>query len=232
MPMNAKRCFQTLLFSLSLLFTSYSVAQPWQHDVSTDVDGFPLDVYTRQLTTSDIKAFKSETVIPAKMQSILAVLLNIDDYPRLLHNSKQSKLVLEDDTPYVYTQIKGFWPVKPRDVIFSANITQSDDYSIHISGYDVTGILPSDEDHQRMFNAETYWQLTPINKTQTRVYFYSHADPGGIVPQWLVNLNLTDIPEYTLTNLHALVKEPQYRDATIESMQQEAVDLSFIKLPQ
>ena len=54
---------------------------------------------------------------------------------------------------------------------------------------------------------KAYFTFAPISATQTTVIYEAHADPGGILPAWIVNMVALDTPLYTLINLKKVLKK-------------------------
>lgn len=193
--------------------------------------GIVIDVFTRDEPDNNYKAFNAKTTVNASLASVLAVLFNIDDFERLLYNYKHAEIIYHEQQPYLYVQLAMLWPVESRDVVLKETITQVNDYSVLITAQNTHDIYPQQEDHIRLLDSEAKWRLKPISDNQTLVEFYGHTHPSGTVPSWMVNLLLTDIPMETFKNLHNLIQEPQYRDASLKTLDIPHIDLSFIKLP-
>ena len=47
------------------------------------------------------------------------------------------------------------------------------------------------------------------------IVWIQHAEPGGVLPDWLVNAMLVDGPWETFKGLRAYVNQPRYRDARL-----------------
>ena len=64
---------------------------------------------------------------------------------------------------------------------------------------------PEQPERVRVRRALGLWLLEPLGEAQTRVTFTMHLEPGGGVPQWLINAQVVETPFDALTNLRTAV---------------------------
>ena len=65
----------------------------------------------------------------------------------------------------------------------------------------------------------TKWLFKPLKKykgKKTWVSFTMHSDPGGNIPNWLINMISKVIPRKTIQNIRKMVKTKQYNPAFVE----------------
>ena len=62
-----------------------------------------------------------------------------------------------------------------------------------------------------MTNAHTKWTLLPGPGGWTYVEYYVYSDPGGSLPDWLVNMALDVGPRETIKNMRSFVRQEKYQ---------------------
>jgi len=75
--------------------------------------------------------------------------------------------------------------------------------------------LASNKGVVRMRNAHTTWTLLPGPGGWTYVEYYIYSDPGGSLPDWLVNMALDVGPRETIKNIRGFVQQEKYRNAKL-----------------
>ena len=66
-----------------------------------------------------------------------------------------------------------------------------------------------------MRNAHTSWTLLPGPGGWTYVEYYIYSDPGGSLPDWLVNMALDVGPRETIKNIRGFVQQEKYKTAKV-----------------
>ena len=176
---------------------------PWS--LVRERDG--IAVYTRPVEGSGIREFKGSALVAASAESIHTLLRDADGFKDWFPNTSESRLLSrEGNVSYRYTVIDTPWPVSDRDNIFR-NETEIDPQSGRIT-IRITAApddYPEQPQRVRVRRALGLWLLEPIRADATRVTFKMHLEPGGGVPQWLLNTQVVETPFDVLTNLRAAV---------------------------
>ncbi|RMF15188.1 MAG: lipid-binding protein [Gammaproteobacteria bacterium] len=186
-------------------------------------------IYTREQPGSDYKAFKAVTVLDAPIEAVMAVMANpqscLEWVKGCLHVEGFDERSFNDR--YAYSVNDMPWPVRDRD------------YVIHIrtSAKEIPGSIvmhmTSDPDRRprvegliRLTVTQTHYIFTPTADGRTRMIWLQHSEPGGILPSWLVNALIVDIPLESIEALNKIVQDPRYRGRTLVYQSGELVGLS------
>ena len=73
----------------------------------------------------------------------------------------------------------------------------------------VTGIpeyIQPKEGIVRMVKTNGYWLLTSIDMFKTAVTYQMHVEPGGLIPAWLANPFIKNVPFSTFKELRNIVQ--------------------------
>ena len=108
----------------------------------------------------------------------------------------------------VYNVTNAPWPVSDRDVLVESEATY--DKASRTVTIDMKSIespdVPKVNGLVRMPRLIGKFTLRSVNDKVTHVTYEIDADPGGMLPHWLVRMASKDIPYITLTNLRDRVK--------------------------
>lgn len=114
------------LFSafLTLLVTTTAQAEnSWT--LSKDQDD--IQVWVRDNPGSAVKSFKGISLIPAKLSTLVSILDDTKNFPRLLHQCKRAeelkRISKTESEKYIVTDMP--WPVTDRDTIVHSVLTQN-----------------------------------------------------------------------------------------------------------
>ena len=64
---------------------------------------------------------------------------------------------------------------------------------------------PENDDYLRITTFEGYWLLEQVGE-DVKITHQMFGDPGGSVPNWVINSTITKAPHYNLVALRDLVK--------------------------
>ena len=180
-----------------------------------DKDG--IRIYVRSVPDTRFHAYRAETTVSTRLQTLAAVLADVDAANEWIHFTARAELVQEIDSNTVVVRFYSDlpWPAADRD---SVTIN-------HMSQDPVTGAVlftidsrpddaPQSDDYIRIQDINGYWELTPNGDGSIHVVYSLSSDPGGSVPAWLVNASIVEQPYRTLSNLRRMVEDPRYRYAT------------------
>ncbi|MGR6874256.1 START domain-containing protein [Pseudomonas sp. HK3] len=207
----------TILASAALLSLSQlSIADvsPWQleaHDEDKDIK-----VFTREVEGSELKEFKGVTHIKADVNAFVALLKDDPQATSWMHNVIvfDVKDRINDEETVIYTVNEAPWPVTNRDVYIRSVMT-ADAHGVVTSSIKAESDYGDiNEDYVRMPNVNGQWVFTPQAEGIVEVVYQAHANPGGSLPDWLVNSIVVETPMETLTNLHEKIQEEQYQNKT------------------
>ena len=209
---------EALRFALALLaaawFTGAALAgtpsiagaeanEGWSLELQQD----GIDVYTRPVEGSGIKEFKGVAVVDASIDGILSLLRDSSRFKTWFPNTAESKLLgREGDYSYQYSVMALPWPMSNRDNVLRSIFTRNQETGV----VDITIVAapdyhPVQEGLVRVQKARGTWRLEPLGEHKTHVMFAMHLEPGGGIPQWMINARIVATPFEALTNLRAKV---------------------------
>jgi hypothetical protein len=217
--MKMKRIFLSL--AVGLLFTSGYADSPSEFTLEKDKNG--VKVYTRKIEGSSLKEFKGVTAIKTSLTSLVALMDDTDALPRWLHNCGAARLVqmINERERITYTTVKAPWPVADRDTVTYSKIVQdakSKIITIYLKG--MPDRYPVQSGKVRVPSLKGFWQFIPNKNGYVTVIYQLHSEPGGAIPDALANSTVTDIPYYTLLNMHKIVKEEKYQSAKLPQVKE------------
>jgi hypothetical protein len=166
-----------------------------------------IDVYTRPVVGSDIKEFKGEGVVGIEIEAIVALLRDSSRFKDWFPNTSESKLLGRDGaTSYQYSVMSTPWPIADRDNVFLTVLTRDEPSGrIEISVDAAPDAHPIQRGRHRVTRASGSWRLTPQGPDETHVAFTMHLEPGGGIPDWLVNARIVATPFEALENLRNIL---------------------------
>ena len=175
----------------------------WEHAAQQD----GIDVYTRAVAGSGIKEFKGVGEVDADADQILALLRDSDHFNTWFPNTPESKLLKrEGNVSYQYSVLATPWPISDRDnVLRSVTNVDHEAGVVQISVAAAPDEYPEHADRVRVRKANGSWRLETLGDNRTRVTFSMHLEPGGGIPQWMINARVVETPLEALANLRTAV---------------------------
>ena len=206
--------FKTIMLFSTLFSLAFASAEDWE--LIKDEDG--IKVYTRTIADSKIKESKGVTTIRAPLDSILGVLNDTDACPKWVRNCKDP-LKLRDvsfNEGYIYQVINFAFPVKDRDLILHSKMTHNPvTKAVNIQLTSIPDYI-SETKNVRIKKSAGFYFINPISDNIYEVTWQHHTEPGGGIPNWLVNKLIVDTPFNTLRNLRSIVQEEKYKEAKLK----------------
>ncbi len=162
-----------------------------------------IDIYTRPVEGSGIKEFKGVADVDAEVDTILALLRDPDRFKTWFPDTPESKLLGRDgDISYQYSVMGTPWPMDDRDNVLRS-VAKRDETTgiVDITLSAAPDYHPVQNGRIRVQKARGTWRLEPIAPGKTHVTFTMHLEPGGGIPQWMINARIVATPFRALTNL-------------------------------
>jgi len=183
-------------------------AQESEWELAKEKDG--IKVYTRQVEGRKIKEFKAEATINVNIDVLEAILRDVDNYVDWIDKLKLSEIIetVNGDEFYVYSEANLPWPFENRDGVSFDKITKNGltgEFTMTSSG--VAGMVPEIDGIVRMPESEGFWMLSPQGNDKTAIIYQFYGDPGGSIPEWVINAFLVDSPMKTLDNLKIIAEK-------------------------
>lgn len=199
--------FLLLAFSLTTLAVALlpaDVAGGWELKRGGD----EMWVYTRDRAGSEIKEVKLVMNVDATIPEINAVLNDATRQPEWVFKCSEGRDLGGDVRAggwYYYSRIDMPWPMDDRDVVGKVTGERSGAlYTSHTVA--APKRTPKVEGVVRITDFDVSTSYRDLGRGRTEVTYQLHSEPGGKVPDWLVNLFVDKGPVETMTRLRDLVE--------------------------
>jgi len=205
------------VFLLMMILTEFSFAQPspnaqdWK--VRKEENG--ITVYSRHEDGVSIDEIKVVNTVHASLSAIVAVLLDVPHYPDWIFRCTEGKILKEvsDSEQYQYQVNDGPYPVSDRDVVVHFTVWQDPKTKIvYTHSVGVPDYIPKDEDAVRMPLFDGGYQLIPLGNGDVQVVYTLMLDPGGSIPDWIVNKMISSGPYETQLKMKGQVEKAEYQN--------------------
>ena len=185
----------TLFFTIAYINLLPSSNESWE--LKKDQDS--IKVYIRNVD-DNTKEYLAETIINSDIDKIFKTITDFDNSYRWMYKLNSSKILEKSDTlMYVYFVVDMNWPLKNRDLISDAVITQNEN-KIRIVMNSYPDYMPEKEKLIRIKQSRSIWNLEKIDDEYTKVALQSYAIVEGI-PTFIMDLFNLDSPMYSMTQL-------------------------------
>jgi len=206
----------TIILLLSLASISL-YSQDWEFQ--KEVDG--IKAYNRSVTGSGFKEYKVEGEIEGTLESMVAVLQDMDIYLDIFPDHKEASIINSDGNTHfeIFLHTKTPFPVKDR-----FTYSQSD-YSYDAASATVTlDVECLDNDFLRkqkdrgvlVTNCKGFWKIKDLDNGKLGITHQFYADPGGMIPGWLINKRTIDSPLKSIKNIKKFIKKKAYQNRSFD----------------
>lgn len=173
-------------------------------------------VYYRK--TEGIYELKLITSLKVSLSGLVKLLAEVDNYPKWGYKVAESRELkkVSDWELWYYSRLDFPWPLDDRDVIVRSRLQQDPvTRKVTSSSEAQPYYLPMQKGIVRMQTARTTWTLFPGPGGWTYVEYYIYSDPGGSLPDWLINMALDVGPRETIKGIREFVQRPEYQNAKL-----------------
>jgi START domain len=199
---------QLKLFWITLIFLLLSFRAAAQENWNLVKEEAGIKVYTKPESGSKFKAFKAEMQLSCKIENIIYVLKNTDSINNWVVNCKGVKLLrTEDSDQYYYIETSLPLPFQNRDMVYHFQYIEANREQVRVIVTGMPGYIQPEEGIVRMVKADGYWLLTSIDTDKTSVTYQMHVEPGGLIPAWLANPFIKNVPFATFKELRNVVQK-------------------------
>ena len=169
-----------------------------------------LNVYTRNVEGAQIRLFRAEMVSNVPFELVMSVLKDVSRYPDWFHLCRSYEIIegsMKEGEYIGYYIVEAPWPLKDRDVYVKNRMTQdSATQAVTILTDAVPDFRPINDEFTRVPEVYGKWTIKPVDKEHTYIEFVGHGHPGGIIPVWIANLVVTDVPKKSFENLRTVLE--------------------------
>lgn len=226
--------FKLMLLLIMFLFTFETFASSqYDWEMVRDEDG--IQVYLKEFWADDIKSFKGIIHINSSVDSLLAVIVDVDACTDWVHRCKNPLLLFRKSfsESYHYQVHQLPFPAHNREFIFHSRISrspQTGEVRIQMEAIPefcqqnvkACSLIPKSS-LVRVEHSHGQYLLEPVAHNITRVTWTHHTNPGGNLPLWLVNQLIKAMPYHTLQGLRKKVFNHKYQKARLVLNAQGAI---------
>jgi len=193
---------QRILGLIILAFVSLgSPAHAW----SVIMNKQGVEVARKVMPNSSLFAFRGEGVMNVNIATLVSVLLD-DAIATEWVDLQAEHTVLRQPSPdkkIIYEMYDLPWPVTDRDYVLTEIAKYDDEAKVFTLDFESVDdpAKPKQSCCVRAMAYRTYWRLTKVSDTSTKVEVEVFTDPKGSLPAWLINLIQEDWPWKTISGL-------------------------------
>lgn len=196
-----------LLFLIFLCLNEQSFAQDWT--LAKDKDG--VKVYTRKIAGWGIKEYKVVTQIKASFSTVVNGVKDVPGRYKWIADILEVREVerTSNDAICIYTKVDAPWPVSDRDnvTLFSFSYPDSKTARVDMKLYKTHAKAPVYDGVVRVERLAGYWLITDKGNGYVELMQQCVADPGGSLPDWLVNTAVVDNPYNSMYNFKKYIEK-------------------------
>ncbi|EPO0008081.1 START domain-containing protein [Vibrio alginolyticus] len=186
--------------------TDASANENWQFE--SDKDG--ITIYSREHSDGLVE-IRARMFTPTSYGAFLTLLEDSDNIPNWIDNASHSQVLnqISATENIVYTQFKAPWPAKSRDMVtYSKYWVDELGFTIEIKSAP-DSYLAEQNGYVRIRSVDATWELQKLTNDTTLVEYKAFADPGGLLPNWLINKLSKESAWATFSNLRKELPEYQ-----------------------
>lgn len=192
---------------LSVLFIALSLFAQDNWKLEKDKNG--IKVFTRKTTKASMKESMTEIFVKGTPDQIVKEFKDIENHKTWMHRISTSQLLkkVNENEFQVYYIASAPWPVSNRDIVVYYNIKKEANGNYTIISTGTPNEIPKKSGLVRITKSYSTWELIEQKDGNTKIVYTSLSEPGGSLPEWLVNSSATDTPFNTVAALKAKVEK-------------------------
>ena len=200
--------WKSALLAAALLMVganAFAADRPWTLRKSAD----GVEISSRPAIGSPINEIRSATRMKASLDSIIGLIRDYAARPKWDDMCGEVRILkMGPATETVYVQSKLPWPVTDRDLVMNVEWKQDPATGIvYQHAYGVPDAAPAHEGRVRMASFTNDWTFTPMADGTVAVESIAHADPGGPMPNWMINKLSADAPLQAMIKIKQLAEQ-------------------------
>jgi ribosome-associated toxin RatA of RatAB toxin-antitoxin module len=209
-----------VVFILCLLFSVVSYADN-EWELAKEDTQRNIQVYLRPQQTNPYDEFYALTIVQQPIETVVAVLSDINAWPQWLARIKKVQILKkQDNQSWVYVIYKLPYPFVERDTVLYARLSKNPKTSVVTIQSNAQANYPMPQDltvkRVRLNELSSTWRLTPLPTGGTRIELTGRGEPGGYMPSLIFNYNLADEAQQTVRLLRKMLIRPQYEPKKTE----------------
>ena len=203
-----EKCFGMLVGVLLLCSTLAWAQSPSGVKWELVKEGKGIQVYTAPVPNSGRKYIKVTAALSGSLSRVQAVFRDIPKQKQWVYATKQAYLLQKTDDNHLlyYNETALPWPASNRDVPIRMALAEDPArHALTITQDGDADAAPTHKGIVRVPHFSGHWTFRESGKGQLQVEYYLDIDPGGSLPNWVVNMFIAKGPYETLVKLRELV---------------------------
>lgn len=199
---------QQKLFWITLLVFISALNLSAQENWNLVKEEAGIKVFTKTESGSRYKAFKAEMQVECKIGDIIYVLKNTNTINNWVVNCKGVKLLeTKENEQFYYIETSLPLPFQNRDMVYHFQYININPGQVKVLVTGIPDYVQPEKGIVRMAKANGYWLLNSIDTNKTDVTYQMHVEPGGLIPAWLANPFIKNVPFSTFKELRNIVQK-------------------------
>lgn len=220
-----------LILTCFSLFSSNSFCQPLPMDDATGDKGDwklrkqenGIQVYTRDVDGASLDQLRVISYMNASLSSIVAVIMDANRFSEWIYSCAESKILKQIDTmdQYQYEVIDIPAPFSDRDAVIHFTLWQDKKTKVvYTHSVATPDFIPKKDGLVRLPVFDGVYQLIPLTDGKVEIIYTLQTDPGGYIPDWLVNWTIVTGPYQSTLKMQAQVKKPEYAEKKLSFIEE------------
>lgn len=161
-----------------------------------------IKIFTKKSKWGNLRDSRAVMQVAATPEEMYKLLTDFDHYSTWMNRCSKSRLVarLSDNEFIAHLHFSSPWPVKDRDCVVRVKVVKEANGVITITQISEPKYIKEQDDVVRIEQLTSVWRLTPKNGGTEIVNEYG-TNPGGNIPDWMVNTQSVDYPQATFEGL-------------------------------
>jgi len=168
-------------------------------------------VYLKNEAGRALPVFKGIGTVDGSLFELLAVLDDATRHTEWMANCVKSKILkpINEFDRIMYNRTEAPWPVSDRDVVIEATCSANMERKEFLSQFrNVSyGPMPKQDGAVRMPRLRGFWRFEALDEKRTKATYQIDADPGGMLPDWVVERASVNLPIQSIVGLRRQVRK-------------------------
>lgn len=193
-------------------------------DESLAIDRQQVKVWTVREPDAPLRGFRATTTVRSSLSGLVRLIMDTAAAPEWVYRTDRMQLLRSDEQAGTFTVLAemDFWPLPDRDVVVEGRVSQ--DPATLVVTVDSHAVrqpaLPPRAGFVRMRSMRGVWQFRPLGHGLVEVSMTGHADPGGHIPDFLINLMIKETPYRTLLGLRHVIGGAKYQQERVPGIRE------------
>lgn len=203
-----------LLLAVALFTSQTVIGQDENWKLSRDQNG--IRIYTRHVEGYAIDELRTQVTVNAPMNAVVAAITDADRYSEWIYSCTYSSVLnkISETEQYQYQVNDLPYPFSDRDIAIHFKIWQdAQTKKVYTSSVAVADYIPAKEGLVRLPVFVGGYEITPLAGGAISINYQVRFDPGGNIPDWLVNMFIVKAPYESTVRLRELIESGKYDSA-------------------